>query len=85
VSRRFGTWYQFHLHGLDAYLVHEDGTDTRFPNVDSLNSDAGFIPKRKHSILFVCFVWAYNLEFHSDRGKKTEGAGEDGAEKNIWH
>jgi hypothetical protein len=27
-------------------LVQEDGTDTRFRNVDSLNSDAGVTPKR---------------------------------------
>jgi hypothetical protein len=30
-------------------IVQEDGTDTRFRNVDSLNSDAGVIPKRKYS------------------------------------
>jgi hypothetical protein len=29
--------------------VQEDGTDTRFRNVDSLNSDARVIPKRKYS------------------------------------
>jgi hypothetical protein len=32
-----------------THLVQEDGTDTRFRNVDSLNSDAGVIPKRKYS------------------------------------
>jgi hypothetical protein len=30
-------------------LVQEDGTDTRFRNVDSLNSDAGVTPKRIYS------------------------------------
>jgi hypothetical protein len=32
-----------------THLVQEDVTDTRFRNVDSLNSDAGVIPKRKYS------------------------------------
>jgi hypothetical protein len=52
---------------LDSYaLVQEDGTDTRFRKVDSLNSDAGVTPKEytlhqqhgeslKTRILF--FIW----------------------------
>jgi hypothetical protein len=39
-----------------THLVYEDGTDTRFRNVDSLNSDAGAIPKRKYSTGRPCVV-----------------------------
>jgi len=40
---------QFHLQRLEV-----DGTDTWFRNVGILYTDAGEIPKRKYTILFVC-------------------------------
>jgi hypothetical protein len=50
------------------HLVHEDGTDTRFRNVDSFNSDAGVIPKRKYSTIFTFFansVGAYSWHLNA--------------------
>ena len=52
-GRRFGTLCQFHLQRLGEDCLHpafEDGTDTRFRNVDQLQFDAGEIPKKTYTI-----------------------------------
>jgi hypothetical protein len=51
VCRRFGTLCMFHLcRHLPAY---EDGADRVFPNVGIQNSDAGQLPRRKHTTMCI--------------------------------
>ena len=66
IYRRFGTLCLFHLHRLvgmknfgvfilqhSSYLpAYEDGTDRVFRNVGIYNSDAGELPRRKHTTLW---------------------------------
>jgi hypothetical protein len=53
ICRHFGTLCLFHLHrrvGIKKYLpAYEDGTDRVFRNVGIYNSDAGELPRRKHT------------------------------------
>jgi hypothetical protein len=53
---RFGTMCLFRLRRwckqLSALTTYEDGTDTVFRNVDTWNSDAGELPKRKNITTF---------------------------------
>jgi hypothetical protein len=50
VCRRFGTLCLFHLHRQVCLHTYEDGTDRAFRNVGIQNSDAGQLPRRKHTI-----------------------------------
>ena len=57
ICRRFGTMCQFHLQRLEVDCLlpaFEDGTDTWFRNVGKLHIDAGEIPKRTYTIIFLC-------------------------------
>jgi hypothetical protein len=50
ICRRFGTLYLFHVYRLVGdECLNEDGTDRVFRDVGILNSDAGELPKRKHT------------------------------------
>jgi len=51
ICRRFGTLCLFHLHRLVGVHLpaYEDGTDRVFRNVGIQNSDAGELPRRKHT------------------------------------
>ena len=73
VCRRFGTLYQFHLQGLDLAL--EDGTVRGFRNVGKLQSDAGEIPKRIHTITVRCsqFVEVLTVQPPAAQNRGTFG------------
>ena len=60
VGRRFGTLYQFHLQRLVVDCLppaFEDGTDTVFQNVGQLQFDAGEIPKRTFSTVYLSYIF----------------------------
>jgi len=52
LCQRFGTLCLFHLHrrvGSSPLPANEDGTDRVFRNIGIENSDAGELPRRKHT------------------------------------
>ena len=53
VCRHFGTLRLFHLPSYPS--AYEDGTERLFRNTGVQNSDAGELPRRKHTTSYTCF------------------------------